>query len=126
MPVAGVMRRELLSGSYIQADETPVDVQMHDKRGKNHQSYLWQYGTPGGGTVFDFRMSRDREGPRKWLANFEGILQTDGYAAYDRGVGGTKMVHAACWSHARRYFVDAIKLNKLDAASVRIVALMDE
>ena len=57
-PVVGVMRRELLAGNYIQADETPVDVQMHDKRGKNHQSYLWQYGTPGGETVFDFRMGR--------------------------------------------------------------------
>jgi transposase len=125
MPVVGVMRRELLAGSYIQADETPVDVQMHDRRGKNHQSYLWQYGTPGGETVFDFRMGRDREGPRKWLANFEGILQADGYAAYDHDIGGSKMVHAACWSHARRYFVDAIKLNKHDADSLRIVTLMD-
>jgi hypothetical protein len=38
------MRSQLLAGSYIQADETPVDVQAHDRRGKNHQSYLWQYG----------------------------------------------------------------------------------
>lgn len=126
MPVVGVMRCELLAGSYIQADETPVDVQMHDKRGKNHQGYLWQYGSPGNGTIFDFRMGRDREGPRKWLANFDGILQTDGYAAYDHDIGGPNMAHAACWAHARRYFVDAIKLNKQDAASVRIVALMDE
>jgi hypothetical protein len=38
-PVVGAMRRELLAGSYIQADETTVDVQMHDRRGKNHQGY---------------------------------------------------------------------------------------
>jgi transposase len=138
-PVVGAMRRQLLAGSYIQADETPVDVQAHDKRGKpgspatglgrwggkNHQAYLWQYGIPGGAVVFDFRMSRGREGPARFLDKFEGILQTDGYAAYDRGVGGPKIVHAACWTHARRYFVDAIKLNKQDAASVRIVELMD-
>jgi hypothetical protein len=31
-PVVGAMRKELLAGSYIQADETPVDVQTHDKR----------------------------------------------------------------------------------------------
>ena len=36
------------------------------------------------------------------------------------------MVHAACWSHARRYFVDAVKLNKQDASSIRAVELMDE
>jgi hypothetical protein len=37
----------LLAGTYIQADETPVDVQTHDGSGTNHQAYLWQYGTPG-------------------------------------------------------------------------------
>ena len=36
------------------------------------------------------------------------------------------MVHAACWSHSRRQFVDAIKLNKLDSVSISIVELMDK
>jgi transposase len=125
-PVVGAMRKELLAGSYIQADETPVDVQMHDKRGKNHQAYLWQYGTPGGSTIFDFRMSRGRAGPAQFLGNFEGILQTDDYIAYERGIGGPKMVHAGCWSHARRRFVDAVKLNRQDAASVLTVKLSDD
>lgn len=125
MPVAKAMQRQLLTDSYIQADETPVDVQTHDGSGTNHQAYLWQYGTPCGMTVFDFRMSRKREGPLNFLGNFEGLLQTDAYAAYNR-VGGPKMVHAACWSHARRYFVDAVKLNKQDAASIRAVQLMDK
>lgn len=125
-PVVGAMRQELLATGYIQADETPVDVQTHDKRGSNHQAYLWQYGTPGGAAVFDFRMSRGREGPAQLLDKFEGILQTDGYVGYERGVGGPKMVHACCWSHARRHFVDAVKLNKQDAGSVRAVELMDK
>ena len=125
-PIVGAMRRELLAGSYIQADETTVDVQTHDGRGKNHQAYLWQYGKPGASTVFDFRMGRGREGPAHFLEKFEGILQTDGYVSYVRGVGGSKMVHAACWSHARRGFVDAIKLNKLDAGSISIVERMDQ
>jgi transposase len=33
-PIAAAMGQELLKGDYIQADETPVDVQMHDARGK--------------------------------------------------------------------------------------------
>lgn len=125
MPVAGAMQSQLLAGAYIQADETPVDVQTHDGSGTNHQAYLWQYGTPGGMAVFNFRMSRKREGPLNFLGHFDGLLQTDGYAAYDR-VGGPKMVHAACWAHARRYFVDAVKLNKQDAASIRAVELINE
>jgi transposase len=125
-PVVGAMRRESLASGYIQADETPVDVQTHDKRGKNHQAYLWQYGTPGGGAVFDFRMSRGREGPKQFLGAFAGILQTDDYIAYERGLGGPGMVHACCWSHARRHFVDAVKLNKQDAGSIRAVELIDK
>jgi transposase len=126
LPVADAMRTQLLAGDYIQADETTVDVQTHDRRGKNHQAYLWQYGSPGGSVVFDFRMGRGREGPARFLDKFEGILQTDGYVAYESGVGGPKMVHAACWSHARRGFVDAVKVNKLDVASISIVELMDK
>jgi hypothetical protein len=99
---------------------------MHDRRGKNHQAYLWQYGTPGGATIFDFQMGRGRGGPAHFLDKFEGILQTDGYVSYVRGVGAPTMVHAACWSHSRRQFVDAIKLNKLDAASISIFELMDK
>ena len=125
IPLVGVMGRELVGGSYIQADETPVDVQLHDGRGRNHQAYLWQYGRPGGSVVFDFRLGRGRDGPKKFLGQFEGILQTDGYAAYER-VGGPKMVHAGCWAHARRGFVDAVKLDPRDAAAATVVARIDE
>ena len=124
-PVTAAMGRELLGGRYIQADETPVAVQMHDGRGKNHQAYLWQYGRPGGGVVFDFQLGRSREGPKKFLGLYEGILQTDGYAAYDR-VGGPNMVHAACWAHARRKVFDALKLNPDDRLARQLVARMDE
>src|SRR5271154_388977 len=123
-PVVGAMRRDLLTASYIQADETPVPVQMHDQRGENHQAYLWQYGKPGGETVFDFCLGRGREGPRKFLGGWEGILQTDGYAAYD-DIGGSKLVHVGCWAHARRKFVDAVKVNPQDAAAIAMVARMD-
>jgi transposase len=123
-PLAAAMRLDLLRSSYLQADETIVPVQMHDKRGADHQAYLWQYGKPGGETVFDFQLGRGREGPRKFLGAWEGILQTDGYQAYD-GVGGPKLVHVGCWAHARRKFVDAVKVNRDDAAAVDGLFLVD-
>ncbi len=125
MPMVAAMRRELINGTYIQADETPVDVQMHEGRGKNHQAYLWQYGRPAGSVVFDFRLGRGRDGPKQFLGQFEGILQTDGYTAYDQ-IGGTRMVHAACWAHARRRFFEAVQLNPRDSVATPIVARMDE
>jgi transposase len=125
IPVTQAMRRDLLKASYLQADETTVPVQMHDGRGSNHEAYLWQYGKPGGETVFDFCLGRGREGPKRFLGSWEGILQTDGYQAYDAGVGGPKLVHVGCWAHARRKFVDAVKVNPKDAAAVSMVMRMD-
>jgi len=125
MPVAAAMRRELVGGTYIQADETPVDVQMHKGHGKNHQAYLWQYSRPAGNVVFDFRLGRGRDGPKQFLGQFEGILQTDGYAAYNE-VGGPRLVHAACWSHARRLFFESLQLNPGDPVATPIVTSMDE
>jgi len=125
IPLVAAMRRELISGSYIQADETPVDVQTREGRGQNHQAYLWQYSRPGGTVVFDFRLGRGRDGPKRFLGQFEGILQTDGYSAYHQ-IGGPRMVHAACWSHARRQFFEAVQLNPRDSVATPIVARMDE
>jgi transposase len=123
-PVTAAMRVDLLKATYLQADETVVPVQMHDKRGANHQAYLWQYGKPGGETVFDFRMGRDREGPEKFLGRWEGILQTDGYQAYEN-IGGPKLVHVGCWAHARRKFVDAVKVNPNDGEAIKMVTRLD-
>ena len=125
IPVAGAMRGELLGGSYIQADETPVDVQMHDGRGQNHQAYLWQYSLPGGSVVFDFRLGRGRDGPKAFLGNFEGRMQTDGYAAYEK-VGGPKLVHACCWAHARRKFFEAHQASPGESVAKGIVILIDQ
>jgi hypothetical protein len=125
VPIAGAMRNELLGKSYLQADETPMDVQTHDGCGHNHQAYLWQYGYPGGSVVFDFEMGRGRAGPREFLGEFEGILQTDGYVAY-QGVGGEKLVHACCWSHARRHFMDARQVNPQETAATPVVVAIDD
>ena len=125
IPVVTAMGRELLGGGYIQADETTVGVQTHDKSGKNHQAYLWMYGKPGQSAVFDFQLGRGREGPKQFLGPFEGILQTDGYTAYDH-TGGPKMVHAACWAHARRKVFDALKLSPDDRGARDLVKRIDE
>ena len=125
IPLARAMRRSILAGGYVQADETPVPVQLgreagRPRKGKHHQAYLWQYGAPGGEAVFDFRMGRGRDGPAAWLKDFEGILQTDGYAAYDRC--GRGVLRAACWAHARRGFADALKLHPADRDAEAVLA----
>jgi transposase len=105
------MKRDLLEGNYIQADETTVKVQTAFKAGKNHQAYLCEYSRPGGPVVFDFGMGRSRDGPQRWLEDFEGILQCDGYGTYDQ-LGGPGITYAGCWAHVRRKFFEAWKVSE--------------
>ena len=35
------------------------------------------------------------------------------------------MVHVGCWAHARRKFVDAVKVNPKDAEAINMVTRMD-
>ncbi len=115
-PVVETMRADLLRASYIQADETIVPVQMQDGGGSDHQAYLWQYGAPGSETVFDFQLGRGRDGPAKFLESWNGILQTDGYQAYDR-VGGPGLIHVGCWAHYPELYVIQRRASKGPSAA---------
>jgi len=122
--------KELLAGSYIQADETPVDVQTHDKRGKNHQAYLWQYGTTGRGDDRSiFRMSRRPRRPGAVSGSVRGnSVKPMINIAYERGIGWTRRwcTRPAGLIAAESALWMPVKLNRQDAASIRAVKLMDE
>jgi hypothetical protein len=62
IPVVDTMKRDLLAGGYIQADETHVGVHTPDKKGENHKAHFWQYSAPMKGVVFDFAIGR-----KNWL-----------------------------------------------------------
>ena len=116
------LKIDLLAGGYIQADETRVPCQSAAVRGRNHQAYMWEFSRPGGPVIFEFKMSRAREGPRDFLKGFKGILQSDGYAAYDKL--GEGIEYAACWAHARREFHRAQLLQPKDPRPLEILGLI--
>ncbi len=121
--VAAAMKADLLSGSYIQADETPIGVQSGAPIGRNHTAFAFQYSRPGGPVVFDFQMSRGREGPRKFLANYSGILQSDGFAGYDK-IGSSQIIRAGCMAHARRKFTDLLKIDPKNEGAKKVLHLI--
>lgn len=113
------LRRDLLAGGYIQADETPIGVQSPEVEGRNHTGRIWHYGRPDGPVVIDFQMSRGREGPREFLKGFCGTLQCDGYSAYDKLGAGIR--YAGCLAHVRRKLYEAHKLSLNDPAPLQLL-----
>jgi transposase len=125
-PVYRAIREDLVAGSYLQADETPIRYLDPDVKGKSQQGYLWVYSRPGGDVLFEWRTSRSREGPEEFLKCFRGTLQTDGYGAYESLTKQRReeLILAGCWAHGRRGFHEALGENKLAAWFVRQIGLL--
>jgi transposase len=120
MAVTREMMRGLLTGTYLQVDETPVGVQSREIIGRNHRGWLWEYSRPGGSVVFDYQDGRGRAGPEGILKGYCGLLQTDGYAVYAL-LNWPGLVHAACMAHVRRKFKAAFALNPRDTDLLEIL-----
>lgn len=120
-PIVREMKRELLTGDYLQVDETPVKVMDPEVKGKCATGYLWVAGVPGGEVIFEFHPGRGKEYAAQLIGNFQGHLQRDGYSAYGALVKDDKdgLIPVGCWGHARRKFVEAAELQ--DAAALEIV-----
>ena len=125
-PVYRSIREDLLRGNYLQADETPIRYLDPDVKGKSQQGYLWTYSRPGGDVLFEWQVSRSREGPEQFLKSFRGKLQTDGYGAYESlaKLRDGDLTLIGCWAHARRGFHEALAETKLAAWFVRQIGLL--
>lgn len=106
------LRDEIRASGYIQADETYIRYQDPEK---DHcpNGYLWAYHSPGTGVLFEWFPSRAAECLDPMLAGYAGLLQSDGYAGYTGWLDDKKhakekaaIIHAACWAHARRKFIE--------------------
>lgn len=119
-PLWELLRVMVTAQKYLQVDETPVKVLDRDHKNGIHQGYMWLYHAPVDRLVlFDYRKGRDQSGPREMLADFKGIIQTDGYKVYHALFGDHPGVHLTfCMAHARRKFVDAVKDDEKQANHV--------
>ena len=107
-PLYEVLKKQILQASYTQVDESPIKVLTRDKPGSTHKGWMWVYHSPPDRLVlFDYRKGRDKSGPKEMLKNFTGIVQTDGYAAYNKLADKGNIRLAACMAHARRKFFEA-------------------
>lgn len=77
--------------------------------GKAQQARMWIYRGDESNpyNIFDFTVSRARDGPQRFLKDFRGTLLADAYGGYDGIVMNQDLPRAGCWSHARRKFIDA-------------------
>ena len=83
---------------------------------------MWAYRSlsAAGVNVFDFTVSRHRDGPQDFLKNYSGTLLGDCYTGFESIVlaSDNRLVRAACHTHARRYVHEAKEYHPLEAAQL--------
>lgn len=116
-PIYREMKAGLVAQDYLQADETPIRYLDPDVKGKSQSGWLWTYSAPAGDVVFEWQISRSREGPREFLKQFRGKLQTDGYSVYESLARerGEELILIGCWAHVRRGFHEALSEGRTAA-----------
>ena len=109
-PLYQLQRNRLLRSSVMWTDDTPVKVMVGGEEG-TRQGRFWTYvgDDEHPYSVYDFTLSRSRDGPQRFLQDFCGYLHADAYSGYDAIYLGSDdaIVEVACWAHARRKFFDA-------------------
>jgi transposase len=112
------MRKDLIEGPYLQADETPVRYLDPDaKQGKASRGNLWVMGRPNGPVVFDWKCSREHAHALEMMDGFTGVLQADGYQAYDKLAQRSKtLVRVGCMAHVRRKWFESLQSSPRESA----------
>ena len=108
IPLYGAMKKQILKSGNIFIDESPVKMQDGDRV---TQGYMWVLvggiGSDPPYRVYDFRENRRHEHVPQILGNYQGVLHSDKYGAYETFVKQNKIVWTPCWAHVRRKFFEA-------------------
>lgn len=132
-PLVEAIRKYVLAAEKLHGDDTPVPV-LAPGNGKTNTGRLWTYvrdDRPAGNTSppavwFAYSPNRKGDHPQRHLRDFQGILQADGYAGFNKIYEEGWVREAACWAHVRRKFYDLQQAHAspiADEALKRIGAL---
>lgn len=118
-PVVNLLRDELLDAPLVFGDETELQVLKEPGRAAQTRSYMWAQMTQGSGRdgrgppirLFTYAPSRSTKTALMLYAGMrEGaVLMSDGYEVYNAVADAQRLVHLGCWTHARRYFHEALQ-----------------
>ena len=106
-PVYEALMSSVLQSQILAVDETPTPLARNKRSG-----YFWVFYGEQKELFFLFSPSRKTEVLHKVLEGFQGKLLSDGFVAYSNFVKATEGVSLCqCWSHLRREFLKAEKLE---------------
>jgi transposase len=123
-PLVDALQKYVMEARKIHADDVPVPV-LAPGNNKTKTGRLWTYvrddrpaGSADAPAVW-FAYSPDRKGehPAEHLKTFQGTLQADAFAGFNRIYETGRVDEAACWAHVRRKFYDLVEAHQSPIAA---------
>lgn len=114
-PLIELLEHEIRGGPVIQMDESPLQVLKEPGRANTSKSYMWVFcgGRADRPTVlYRYHPTRSGKVALAFLDEYHGYIQSDDYDGYDYLGRKKTIIHMACWAHARRKFVEVVKVRK--------------
>jgi transposase len=107
----------VLASDYIQSDETTIPIINNEKQ-TTIKGYIWMIRAVMGNLVFFHydHGSRAQKVALQLFKDYQGVIQTDGYAVYDIYENKKGVLPIGCWAHARRKFEEALVEDKARAS----------
>lgn len=128
-PLIELMRQKTREGPLINMDETTVQVLKEPSRKPENKSYMWVTVCSDQDrkiVLYNYSQTRREEIPLSLLEGFKGVLQTDGYAGYNKAVKEYSLYHAGCLAHARRKFFEAAAITKGEGNADRALKIIQK
>jgi transposase len=123
-PIYEAQWRHVLQSKVLAMDETPIKAGRAGK-GKLKASWYWPIYGQDDEICFTWSASRGSDHVKRQLAEFRGILLSDGYAAYDAyAKHRPEVTQAQCWTHTRRYFERALESEPAADEALQIIAAL--
>jgi transposase len=111
------LKELVLHSDYIQSDETTIPI-INNEKHKTINGYIWMLRAVTEDLVFfhyDYG-SRAQKVALQLFKDYQGVIQTDGYAVYDIYENKKGVLPIGCWAHARRKFEEALTEDKVRAS----------
>jgi transposase len=107
----------VLSSDYIQSDETTIPI-INNEKHKAIKGYIWMVRAVMRDLVFFHydHGSRAQKVALQLFKDYQGVIQTDGYAVYDIYENKKGVLPIGCWAHCRRRFSESLKEDEARAS----------
>jgi len=111
------LKELVLASDYIQSDETTIPI-INNEKHTTIKGYIWMIRAVMDNLVFFHydQGSRAQKVALQLFKDYQGVIQSDGYAVYDIYEHKKGVLPIGCWAHARRYFEEALKEDKVRAS----------